>query len=76
MDPNTARARLAKLHAELAAHQDKPMMPPTNNKVEAANLTPDELALLQLWIDQGATGEMHGGREIAWQPLPAGLNPI
>ena len=24
MDPNTARERLAKLHAELAAHQDNP----------------------------------------------------
>lgn len=51
-----------------AAHLDEDLvMPPPGNKVKAANLTPDELALLRLWIDQGAPGE---GVENAKGPLP------
>ena len=61
---------------KVAAHQEKPMMPPKNNKVEASDLTSDELGLLKLWIDQGATGEVHGSGPIVWQALPEGLNPI
>ena len=60
----------------LAAHMGKPSMPPSGNKAGAKNLNPDELALLKLWIDQGATGEVKGGGPIVWQPLPEGLNPI
>jgi len=40
-----------------AAHLEDPTMPPANNKSKAQNLTPDQLALLKLWIDQGAKGE-------------------
>jgi len=61
---------------KIASHQIRPMMPPRNNKVQASDLTPEELGLLKLWIDQGATGEVHGSGPIAWQPLPEGLNPI
>ena len=61
---------------KVASHQVKPMMPPKNNKVEASDLTPEELGLLKLWIDQGAKGEVHGRGPIVWQPLPDGLNPI
>lgn len=61
---------------KIASHQAKPMMPPQNNKVEAADLTPEELGLLKLWIDQGATGNVHGSGPIAWQPLAEALNPI
>lgn len=60
----------------VAAHMSKPPMPPAGNKAGARNLNPDELALLKLWIDQGATGEVKGGGPIVWQPLPPGLNPI
>lgn len=60
----------------VAAHMSKPNMPPAGNKAGAKNLNPDELALLKLWIDQGATGEVKGGGPIVWQPLPPGLNPI
>lgn len=60
----------------VAAHMSKPLMPPSGNKAGAKNLNPDELALLKLWIDQGATGEVKGGGPIVWQPLPEGLNPI
>lgn len=40
-----------------AAHIEEPTMPPTNNKSKAKNLTPEQLALLKLWIDQGAKGD-------------------
>ncbi len=58
-----------------AAHQSDPTMPPRDNKVAASNLTPQELGLLKLWIDQGAKGEVHAA-PIAWKPLPQTLNPI
>lgn len=40
-----------------AAHIEEPTMPPANNKSKAKNLTPEQLALLKLWIDQGAKGD-------------------
>ncbi len=39
-----------------AAHQEEPIMPPAKNKSKAENLNPEQLALLKLWIDQGAKG--------------------
>ncbi|HZL34705.1 MAG TPA: c-type cytochrome domain-containing protein [Tepidisphaeraceae bacterium] len=52
-------------------------MPPPNNKAAAANLTPGQLGLLRLWIDQGATGEVHGSlAPLVWHALPATLDPI
>ncbi len=52
-------------------------MPPEDNEVGAQNLTPQELGLLKLWIDQGAKGEVLGiAAAPQWQPLPARVNPI
>src|SRR6185503_1860336 len=60
-----------------AAHQDPELvMPPKDNKVAASNLTPLQLGLLKLWIDEGAKGEVRAAGPIEWQPLPPGLNPI
>src|SRR5436190_2177575 len=39
----------------VTSHQQKPLMPPPNNKVEARSLKPMELGLIKLWIDQGAS---------------------
>src|SRR5690349_18909437 len=62
---------------KLASKQKEPFMPPPDNDVKAKPLTPQELGLIKLWIDQGAKGEVKAAsREIAWQPLPAGINPI
>jgi WD40 repeat protein len=61
---------------KMASHQEKPVMPPRNNKVEASDLTSEELGLIKLWIDQGATGEVHGSGPIVWQALPDELKPI
>jgi WD40 repeat protein len=62
---------------KLASQQKEPLMPPPDNDVKAKPLTPQELGLIKLWIDQGAKGEVKvASMEIAWQPLPAGVNPI
>ena len=39
-----------------SAHLVEDVMPPEKNKSKAKNLNPQELALLKLWIDQGAKG--------------------
>ena len=41
-----------------AAHIEEPTMPPANNKSKAENLTPEQLALLKLWINEGAKGDV------------------
>ena len=62
---------------KVAAKQMEPIMPPADNDVGAKPLTPEELGLLKLWIDQGAKGEVTGsGGPIQWQELPPGVNPI
>ncbi len=61
----------------LAAHRQEPFMPPPKNEVNAQPLSPQELGLLRLWIDQGARGG--SGLTLApqnWRPLPPGVNPI
>jgi WD40 repeat protein len=60
----------------VAAHLSGAAMPPAGNKVGAAPLKPEELALLKLWIEQGAKGEVKGQGPTKWQPLPRGVNPI
>ncbi|HTD66770.1 MAG TPA: c-type cytochrome domain-containing protein [Candidatus Limnocylindria bacterium] len=62
---------------KVAAHQDPELiMPPPDNKVAAVALKPGELGLLQLWIEQGAKGEVRASVPVVWQPMPAGLNAI
>ncbi|MBN8246562.1 MAG: hypothetical protein J0L84_03870 [Verrucomicrobia bacterium] len=61
---------------QLAAHRAKPRMPPKENKVNAADLTPRELALLELWIDQGARAGGRAEEVIGWKPMAPGLGPI
>lgn len=62
----------------VSAHHDEPTMPPTKNKAGAVQLTPEELALLKRWIDEGAKGLAPSQieREIAWQPLATNLQSI
>ena len=62
---------------KVAAHQTDPIMPPPDNDVGAKTLTTQELGLLKLWIDQGATGMVRGVISPKnWRPLPRGVNPI
>lgn len=61
---------------KVASHQDEPLMPPADNKVDAVALTSEQLGLIKKWIDEGATGTVSRSANITWQPLPAGMNPI
>ena len=62
---------------QLSAHQKDPVMPPKGNDVKARNMTPEELGLIKLWIEQGAKGQVLGSSSpISWQSLPPGVNPI
>ena len=61
---------------QTSAHLEDPAMPPKENKTSAKSLNPNQLALLKLWIEQGAKGEIRSARKVEWQPLPAGVNPI
>ncbi|HYG77445.1 MAG TPA: c-type cytochrome domain-containing protein [Planctomycetota bacterium] len=59
-----------------AAHLEESPMPPKDNKVKAVNLTPEELGLLCLWIDQGAKASPKKERTIAWEPVPEAIKSI
>lgn len=59
-----------------AAHIEDPAMPPEKNTSKARNLTPEELALLKLWIDQGAKGgAVSAPAPEKWEPI-RGPQPI
>ncbi len=60
----------------LSTHEQKPRMPPKDNKVNAVNLTSEQLGLLALWIDQGAKESERRQEVIAWQPVSATFNSI
>ncbi len=65
------------LLVKVAAHLADPVMPPSENKVGAKNFTSEQLGLLKLWIDQGATGMVSAARPpLQWRPLPATLVAI
>ena len=61
----------------VSSHREKPIMPPKRNKVGANPLSSEQLALLKLWIDQGATkGSGKAATKREWHPLPPGVHPI
>lgn len=54
-----------------ASGTEEPLMPPEDNEVGAQPLTPQELGLLKLWIEQGAQDSGTSTSEsIDWQPIP------
>ncbi|GIW92052.1 MAG: hypothetical protein KatS3mg110_0093 [Pirellulaceae bacterium] len=60
-----------------ASRRQESYMPPPDNDVGARPLTPEQLGLIKLWIEQGAEGQVSAGVEsVAWQPLPPGVNAI
>jgi WD40 repeat protein len=62
---------------QAAAHLDEDLkMPPRDNKAKAKNLNPNQLALLKLWIDQGAKPSPKREKVIVWQPLPENVTAI
>jgi WD40 repeat protein len=64
------------LVVQASLHQHDMEMPPGNNKSGAVNLKPAEIALLKLWIDQGAKSSVQQERQVAWQALSSSVDPI
>lgn len=60
-----------------ASHKDEDMiMPPVGNKSNARPFNPEELALLALWIRQGAEGEVRKQETLDWTPLSDRIRSI
>jgi WD40 repeat protein len=56
---------------------EEPLMPPEDNSVGAKPLTPEQLGLLQRWIEEGAAGsEMTDSEPIDWQPIPPSIRTV
>ncbi len=60
----------------VSAHLEKPRMPPKDNKVNATQLTSDELGLLELWINQGAQAAERQAEAVRWQPIASDFRAI
>jgi WD40 repeat protein len=78
---DTGPAIVAKKGAEsllllAAAHQGELAMPPKDNKVAAVDLTPQQLGLIKLWIDQGATGSVNANVAVKWQEMQDSFAPV
>ena len=63
---------------QMASHQAETVMPPEGNDVAAGNLTPQELGLIKLWIDQGArgTGGIESMSPKQMRSLPKGIAAV
>jgi WD40 repeat protein len=61
-----------------AAHQiEDTVMPPPGNKVNAVDMTAEELGLIKLWIEAGANNSTSfASKPVQWQSLPQTWNPI
>lgn len=66
----------ASLIVEASLHEADLEMPPKNNKTDAVNLSPGQIAILKRWIDQGAKSSVQEQRKVVWQPLAPGVHPI
>ena len=59
-----------------SAHQEDPVMPPPGNKVNAPELTPEELGLLKLWIDEGLKGGPVSDNVAEWRTYPGQMAAV
>jgi len=67
---------LESLLVRTSSHAEDPAMPPPGNKVNATDLSPEELGLLKLWIDQGMKGGAVVDNVAAWRVFPTQLAPV
>ncbi len=73
----TPKDAAASLLMTRATGAEEPLMPPEDNTVGAKPLTPEELGLIKLWIDQGApAGKEMAAGPIEWQPIPETIRTI
>lgn len=67
----------ASLLLHRASGEEEPLMPPEDNAAGAQPLTPEELGLISLWIEQGAkAGAEMAQSQLEWQPIAPSLRPI
>jgi len=59
-----------------SAPDDVSVMPPAGNKVNAPNLTSEQLGLVALWVTQGAKGEVKAPAPLAWRPVAETVKPV
>lgn len=64
------------LVVEASIHSPEFEMPPPNNKTDAKNLSPAEIAVLKKWIDLGAKDSVKVESKVVWQALEPGVHPI
>ncbi len=68
---------VASLLMTRATGAEDPLMPPDDNSVGAKPLSPEELGLIKLWIEQGAAGgDEMASKPIEWQPIPKSIRTI
>lgn len=60
----------------MSTHEARPRMPPKDNKVNAVDLTPEQLGLLATWIDQGAKASERRAVAIRWEPTADRIRSI
>ncbi len=67
----------ASLLLHRASGEEEPLMPPEDNAADAQPLTPEELGLISLWIEQGANANSELAQDqMQWQPIAPSLRPI
>jgi WD40 repeat protein len=60
-----------------SSHLQEDFMPPPENKVGAKAMTPEQLGLLERWINEGAAaGPAMAKKPIAWRAIPAGTGGV
>jgi WD40 repeat protein len=64
------------LIVQASLHSNDMEMPPANNKSGAVNLTPEQIATLKQWIDQGAKSTKLQERSVVLQAFSASVDPI
>ena len=67
---------LESLIVQASLHSNDMEMPPANNKSGAVNLTPEQIATLKQWIDQGAKSTKLQERSVVLQAFSASVDPI
>ena len=74
--PGKGQESLLVKAAAHAADVDSPM-PPPHNTANAPDLNPNQLGLIRLWIDQGASGEVRDSvASLKWVSLAPVVQPI
>lgn len=66
----------ASLLFRMSTHEARPRMPPKDNKVNALDLTPEQLGILAEWIDQGGKASERRSVAIPWEPIAGRIRSI